>query len=64
MGFDLGEYTVDIFLCGFECGERTEDFNLTESVEDEKSGRVPFFMGSTSWKEKEDEQESKEFFSQ
>ncbi len=64
MGFNLGEYEVDILLCSFECGRRTEDFDLTESVEDKKSGSVPFFPDSTSWKKKEDEQEREEFFSQ
>ncbi len=64
MGFDFGEYAVDIFLCGLECGRRAEDFDLAESIEDEKSGSVPFFPGSTTWKEKEDEQEREEFFSQ
>jgi len=64
MGFDLGEYAVDIFLSRLECGRRAEDFDLTESIEDEKSGSVPFFLGGTSWKEKEDEQEREEFFSQ
>lgn len=47
MGFDLGEYAVDILLCSLKYGRRTEDFDLTESVEDKKSGRVPFFPGTT-----------------
>lgn len=47
MGFDFGEYAVDILLCSLEGGKRTEDFDLTESVEDKKCGRVPFFPGTT-----------------
>lgn len=47
MGFNLGEYAVDILLCSLECGRRAEDFDLTESVEDEKSGSVPFFLNTT-----------------
>jgi hypothetical protein len=47
MRFDLGEYAIDILLYSFESGRRTEDFDLTESVEDKKSGRVPFFPGTT-----------------
>lgn len=47
MGFNLGEYAVNILLGILECGRRAEDFDLTESIEDEKSGGVPFFLGTT-----------------
>jgi hypothetical protein len=64
MGFNLGEYAVNLLLCILECGRRAEDFDFTESVEDEKSGGVPFFPDTTAGKEKENNHERVMFFSQ
>lgn len=53
--FDLGEDTLHFFMCSPECGRRAEGPYLTESVEDEKGGGVPSYLGTATQKQREDE---------